>query len=289
MSEDFDVHVGSRRVSVRRRGSPSGRPILYFHGTPESRLTVDCFPIDLLSEVDIQLIAFDRPGYGNSRFAEFSFESIAADAVAILDHLSCDRVALLGHSGGGPFALATAAYYPERISCLGVSSGPGDYSLVPGGWASLTPADRLAASEVRLDRSRAAELFTPDFVEMRRELLGDEGHAFLSAGLPNDRVVIGDSAFASNFLDSILEGLREGVEGCAWDNVAWVANWSFHPSEINVPVRLFYGSLDNVIPISHGLWLQQEMPNAQLTRWDDLGHLGMFHHLKDVLEEITSS
>ena len=49
--------------------------------------------------------------------------SAAADIAAIADALGLSRFAVMGHSGGGPHALAAGALLPDRV--LAVVSGSG--------------------------------------------------------------------------------------------------------------------------------------------------------------------
>jgi pimeloyl-ACP methyl ester carboxylesterase len=103
-----EVTVDGRSVMVRDAGDPDGYPVLYFHGTPGSRLDVS-FGDDVAEQMGVRIISFDRPGYGRSASAPFGLRRIALDAQAIADVLALDPFATLGWSGGGPFALAVAA------------------------------------------------------------------------------------------------------------------------------------------------------------------------------------
>jgi pimeloyl-ACP methyl ester carboxylesterase len=54
---------GGRTVGYDDTGDPAGRPVLYLHGTPDSRLSRH--PDDgLAAAAGVRLLAVDRPGYG---------------------------------------------------------------------------------------------------------------------------------------------------------------------------------------------------------------------------------
>jgi len=108
---ESEIDRGGRVLRVRDAGDPGGAVVVYFHGTPGSRLDL-CFGEQLAAEHGVRLVTFDRPGYGGSIPAPFGLASIAADAHAITDELGIARFATLGLSGGGPGALA-AALAPE--------------------------------------------------------------------------------------------------------------------------------------------------------------------------------
>src|SRR5262249_13234638 len=97
-----------RRLAYLDYGDAAGFPILCCHGTPGSRLDFAVYgtPLD---EVHVRLIVPDRPGYGCSEAKRTARLLDWPDDVAQLaDHLGLARFAVLGVSGGGPFAAACA-------------------------------------------------------------------------------------------------------------------------------------------------------------------------------------
>jgi len=70
-------------------------------------------------------VAVNRPGYGQSDPAESGLASVADDTVAVADSLAVHRFAVLGASGGGPYALACAARHPDRVAAVGTVACPG--------------------------------------------------------------------------------------------------------------------------------------------------------------------
>ena len=58
----------------------------------------------------IRLIAPERPGYGLSDYRPFTIlAQIAEDLGAVADAYGLDRFAIIGVSGGAPFAVAAAS------------------------------------------------------------------------------------------------------------------------------------------------------------------------------------
>ena len=77
----------------------------------------------------MRLIAPDRPGFGESSFKPGrTIGAWADDVVQLADRLGLDRFALLGVSGGGPYALACAARMPDRVSRVALVGGLGPLS-----------------------------------------------------------------------------------------------------------------------------------------------------------------
>jgi pimeloyl-ACP methyl ester carboxylesterase len=73
-----------------------------------------------------RLIAPDQRGHGASTNPSrvLTFRQIAADTLALLDHLQIDRVKAIGVSGGGIALLHMATAQPARIEAMVVVSAP---------------------------------------------------------------------------------------------------------------------------------------------------------------------
>ena len=67
-----------------------------------------------------QLVLVDQRAHGRSSAppGPVTRDDLAADVVAVLDHLGIERAMLLGHSMGGIVAMTTALAAPERIAGL---------------------------------------------------------------------------------------------------------------------------------------------------------------------------
>lgn len=98
-----------RLLMFAEYGPVDGVPLLTFHGTPQCRLRV-ALTVEVITELGIRLIAFDRPGCGGSdRMAGRIVADSARDARAILDAVGVERAAVHGGSGGTPPAMAATS------------------------------------------------------------------------------------------------------------------------------------------------------------------------------------
>lgn len=110
-----------RKLSYAEFGDPTGYPVIYFHGFPGCRL--EPWPHQRMrARKRIRLICPDRPGIGGSsplpgrRYLDYP-----PDVLHLADHLGLRRFAILGVSGGAPYAVACAkAIPPERMSAVGL-------------------------------------------------------------------------------------------------------------------------------------------------------------------------
>ncbi len=252
--------AGGRRLAYDDVGDPSGVPVVYLHGCPDSRLSRH--PDDsIAARAGVRLIAVDRPGYGASdRSAETSRTAMAGDLVALLDHLAIERTAVVGWSAGGQYALACAAVAPERIVAAGVVAGTTPYSVemdVEEAAAMLLPAymtDELALEHV-------VEWKSPAY---RRDLESVPGlHEQLALGLSI----------------ATLEGVRSDLRN-------FVVPFEFELSSIALPVTLWYGTADDVVDVAIGRQLEAELPHATLQVVDGASHLLLVTHWTQILESL---
>ena len=112
---NFSVNVGNRVLNVLEAGIPDGIPVLFFHGTPGSKLIYTPSINDAESK-GIRLIGFSRPGYGESTPQPGRrISSVVEDVEAIIEALKIEKILVYGMSGGGPHALACAALLPGKV------------------------------------------------------------------------------------------------------------------------------------------------------------------------------
>ncbi|MGO8875464.1 MAG: alpha/beta fold hydrolase [Acidimicrobiales bacterium] len=288
-ASERDVIIEDRTVRVREAGDPSGFPVLYFHGTPGSRLDV-AFGDEIAATEGVKLLSFDRPGYGGSSLCPFGLLSLGRAALSITEQLGVDRFAALGLSGGGPFALAAAAAGGRRVTRVGVASGAGPFQEVPGALEQLSAIDTRAVGLLPDNPAEAAATFASGFVSFEVMSQGDDTvRAVFEPSLSErDRVLFADPVIGTKLIASIREGLRQGTEGAGWDNVAWVGRWEIDVAAIETPVLLWYGDEDLMAPPAHGHWLAEHLPRSQLVVRKGEGHLGLFDHFGEVLQALVA-
>jgi pimeloyl-ACP methyl ester carboxylesterase len=287
---DTEIIRGGRVVRVRDAGDPDGAVVMYFHGTPGSRLDL-CFGDTIAAGRGVRPVSFDRPGYGGSAAAPFGLASVAADAHAIADELGIARFATLGWSGGGPFALAAAAVGAGRVIRAGVVSGAGPFQEVPGALDSLDSDDRAALGLLPADPVAAASAFAAAF-ESLAELSRQSGNAGLVSAVESllsarDKELLGDPRFAAAFAGTVREALRQGTSGGGWDDVSWIGTWDIDLSAIRCPVLLWYGSDETRQLPAHGRWLAEHLPRAHLVLRDGEGHFSIYEHFGEMLDALT--
>jgi pimeloyl-ACP methyl ester carboxylesterase len=262
-----------RTLRVLEVGDPGGPVVVAHHGTPGARLPYR-LAVESAQERGLRLVAYDRPGYGGSTPAPGrSVADAAADVVTILDALGVDRFATYGGSGGGPHALACAAALPERCVAAVTLAGVGPTDAPDLDWlAGMGEGNIAEVAAAREGRERLTEYCRDDaagILSARPEELADAMRPHLSD--VDARALTGE--LAAHMLVAVTEALRPGVEGWVDDDFAFLAPWGFDPGSIRVPVLVWQGRHDLMVPASHGAWLCAHVAGADGGILEDEGHL----------------
>lgn len=221
----------------------------------------------------VRWVGYDRPGYGGSTGArDRDVASAAADVEAVVDSLGVDRFAVLGHSGGGPHALACASLLPDRVAAVVSLSGPAPYAAVGLDWfAGMAPAGVSSLTAARAGRASY--------------------DAHLAAGEEED---IGFTAEDWAALEGrwawLMSVVRPalGAPGAADDDLATAGDWGFDPTTIRVPTLVVHGGRDRVVPPDHGRWLAAHIPGASLRLLPEDGHITVLDAAESALGWLVS-
>ncbi len=250
--------VAVNGITLNYETTGSGDPLLLVMGLGGT-LSGWHYQVPMLSQ-HFQVIAFDNRGVGQSSAPEdlstYSMTQLAADAVALLDHLGIERAHVFGVSMGGMIAQHIALDYPERVRGLVLgctiphyepNPQPGDERaaepwvlemLLSG--ASKTPEDAI--------RDSITFNFAPDFAASHPEVIADY----------------------------IAEGLRERTSLHGFMG-QWSAIMSHSTLErlhtLAAPTLIQHGDLDSLVPIFNGRLLAEHISGARFQMIPGSGHV----------------
>ncbi|MGW7613154.1 alpha/beta fold hydrolase [Streptomyces sp. NPDC054766] len=262
---DLELSDG-RRLHVYDTGaddSDDGFAVFWHHGTPNIGAPPEpLFPA--AARLGIRWVSYDRPGYGGSPpRPDRNVASVAADVSAIADALSIDQFAVMGHSGGGPHALACGALLPERVLAVVSVAGLAPFGAEGFDWfAGMTDSGvgslrAAAAGRAAKESYEAGAQYDPD-------MFTPADHAALSGEW-------------SWFGDVVGPAVAAGPGGLIDDDLAYVAPWGFDPGQVVAPVLLLHGGQDRIVPSSHSQWLASRCPAAELRLSPDDGHISVLN------------
>jgi pimeloyl-ACP methyl ester carboxylesterase len=278
-----------RTLEVATVGSPSGATVYFHHGTPGTTRTVKSLE-GLLDYGDFYLVTASRPGYGqSSRRADRTIASVIDDVSSALAHVGRDEYTALGWSGGGPHALANAALDERcRAAVTLASVAPADVDF---DWTEGMGPENVEEFTLAKEGGPAYE----ELMAATGEFLGaatKDNIIDLMGGLLSqpDRDAMVDDDARELFVEGLRYGFVNGWRGYFDDNVAIMSPWGFDVSHITVPVHLFYGDDDLMVPATHGKWLSTHVPHAKTIHHPKDGHLSIFtSHLDEVADALQAS
>jgi pimeloyl-ACP methyl ester carboxylesterase len=288
VDNSFKVTLPDGRIlGYALAGAPQGEPVFTFHGLPGSRMESLLYH-EAAGKLNLLIITADRPGYGLSTPRPHRTLLQWSDDVACLaDHLGIASFSIIGVSGGAPCALACGARIAPRIKKLGIVCGLGPVYR-PG----LTGAMRLpTAMSLWLARRSPTLLKTLVGVPVLATAKLSPLLMLNVVGLFNggaDKKLLEDAHVKKLLNLNIREAFRQGIIGAATDMQLYTQSWGFQLSDITLPVKLWHGDADKVVPLSHGQYVHNHLPDSQLTVVPGEGHFSLpIRRAEQILQHFT--
>jgi len=286
---EFEVATADgRRLSARAAGPEDGAVVIYHSGTPGTRFMFDGY-LEEGAERGLRHVCYSRPGYdGSDRLPGRSVADSSADTMAVADELGAERFYVVGHSGGGTPALSDAAQFPARVIAAAVLA-----TFAPRGaegldWRAGTEGANggelaaLEAGDAALER--LLEGFARDFREVEH---GSQVREAFQDTLCQADLGTLTGRFLRYQVESFPLAVRGGIWGWLDDDKAVWGDWGFDLADIAVPVSIWQGREDGIVPAAHAEWLAAHVPGARLHLLAEDGHLSvMRHHYGAILDEL---
>ncbi len=270
-----------RKLSYTEWGDPAGRPVLEFRGLPSSR-EGDAIDLAALARAGVRRITVDRPGVGFSDpQPRRTLLSWPEDVRAMADNLGLETFAVLGTSGGGPYALACAFALHDRVSRAVIVSGLEPLER-PGALLGMNRGEVVTMILAR--RTPVLAQCIVGAVVIAERLRPGAVYRGLLKALPEvDRRVAVQPRVRDSLADSYTLAFRQGVRGQVHDWAIIASPWGFRPEDIDVLVQLHHGLVDDRVPPLHARDLAARIPHCQLTEYQDEGHMLVFSHAEEIL------
>lgn len=273
MTDRYCILPEGNRVCYRLDGDPAGRPLVLIAGLTLDLTSWPAAMVDGLTGLGFRVIRLDNRDVGHSTWATtappgrlrqlarrprkdgYDLGDMAADVVALLDHLGIDRAHLVGMSMGGMIAQTVAARYPGRaLSLTSIFSTTGAPEV------GQPAVSTLALLAKRPPRTRRA--FIDRHVAMMKHLAG--------RGFPLDVEAAAD--YAGGAWD-------RGPGPCAGAGVARQINAIFKSGDrtaelarITAPTQVVHGDRDPIVHPSGGAATAAAIPGARHLTIPGMGH-----------------
>lgn len=268
-----------RRLGYAEYGAADGTPVLFFHGAPgSSHIHTDM--ADIVAKRGIRLIAVDRPGYGwSDPQPGRTMLDWPDDIAALTDKLGLQRFAIIGFSGGSPYALACAYKLADRVTKVALAGAFAPLDA-PGVLAGMSPASiglfTLAKSNPDELRSTLAAVAPTPAALLEA----------MSASLPEwDKNVVNKRM--AEFGAEYTHTLRHGIEGLASDLVLLSNRWDFPLDKISNEVLLWCGTDDRNTPPAMTAYFSSALSNNHAVMREGEGHLSLLVHWEEILARLA--
>lgn len=243
-------------IAYGEYGDPGGTPVVFFHGTPGSRILAGLFD-SAAAASGVRLLTFDRPGFGRSDpWPTRSISDSGAVVTAVLDDADAATTSLLAFSGGSQHAIATAATDSDRITNVDIVSG----ATPPAVSDSTPPLQRVLGTLATRAPLVLRGLFRGQaWVAERRE-----PSFVVSQYRADDSNTSIDDQVAMTVKTDFLEAVSNSRHGVVTEFQNTASDWGIDFSTLNVPVTFWHGSNDTNVPLENVRRFNRAVPNGTL-------------------------
>ena len=274
-----------RRLAYAEYGDPQGKPIFFFHGTPGSRLFHHP-DTSVAASAGASIIAVDRPGFGRSDFKpDRTLLDWPGDVVQMADALNIGRFAVMGYSGGGPYAAVCASAIPNRLTAAGLVS-----SLAP-----LDSPEMTRGMHGMLHTFFSLERHLPPLARLSWRLMCNTWRRNPDLYFKAQLNCLYSSKEAQTMLPmmkamltaDLLDAIRNGTHGITWDLEILAKPWDFQLHAIPTDVFLWHGEDDTQAPLAMGKRLAGAIPHCRATFYPGEGHWAIYGHWQEILTALA--
>ncbi|MEA2522711.1 MAG: hypothetical protein QOI81_2357 [Actinomycetota bacterium] len=263
--------------------------VIFHHGTPGSG---DIFgpTAETAAEHGFRLASYSRPGYGgSSRQPGRSVADCAADTAALADHLGADHFYTVGASGGGPHALACAALLPGRVLSCATIAGVGPYGAPDLDFLEGMAPENHEEFDAAVTGEAALQAHLEAAVEALSAVTGPDLASALGELVSDVDIAVLTGDYAEFLVESFHRANAKGIWGWFDDDMAFTREWGFDLSAIAVPVTVWQGAKDMMVPFHHGQWLAAHVGGASAELRPEHGHLSLaIAHLGAILDGLRA-
>lgn len=263
----------------------SDSAVLFHHGTPGNSTTWRAW-FDELAGSELRAIAASRPGYAQSgRHQGRTVVDVVDDLSQVLDEYEIKRFVSVGWSGGGPHALAMSL--DKRCAGVITLAGVGQYGKSDLDFLHGMGPENIEEFGIALQGEGPLRKWMDANAVGLQHVTGDGLREAFGGliGKADKEVLAGD--FAEDMAAVMRRALSHGFDGWIDDDLAFVQDWGFDLGAIDIPVHLWQGDDDFMVPHNHSRWLASKIPTAELNFIPEHGHISLIvKHRHEIVTQL---
>jgi len=275
-----------RLLGYAEYGDPGGRPVVFFHGWPGSRIT-GMSGDAAAKEAGVRLISIERPCFGLSD--DHPGRTIAGwpdDVAHAADALGLGRFSVLGWSGGGPYAAACAWKLADRLDGCVIFAGTGPFDgAVPG----RNFADVKSMLNLAHRRPWVLGPAMSVFAFFLQRFPGRAMQSLFRSMPPADREIFNRPERLAMMGRSSQEAFRHGPRGPAQEIRLFTRPWGFDLAGIPMEVHIWQGEDDLQVPMLTAERMCEAIPRCTLHRIPNAGHFWIIDHWAELFETLLAA
>jgi pimeloyl-ACP methyl ester carboxylesterase len=272
-----------RSLDVLLGGAASGPALIAHHGTPSDASLWDDWD-GVAAANGLRLISISRPGYASStRQPGRRVASVVDDVTAVIDRLDVPWFVTAGWSGGGPHALACGALLPDRCRKVATLAGVGAYGQPDLDFLAGMGPENHAEFGAALEGEPQLRAWLEANAEEMRHVDGPSIAAAFGGLVPQIDKDVLSGGFADRLATTMRRGLAGGFDGWVDDDFVFVNDWGFDLAALRIPVTVWQGDLDLMVPFAHGAWLAKHIPTATKRDAPGHGHISLIAAYRDAI------
>jgi pimeloyl-ACP methyl ester carboxylesterase len=260
-------------------GISSTSAIVFHHGTPAHASLWSAW-LELAASHGIRALSYSRAGYGISdRNEGRTVFSNNGDIRELLDSFGIRDFISIGWSGGGPHALATTMMNGSKgaITLAGVGEyGAADLDFLAG----MGPENEEEFGEALKGEAEISAWMDKNAIAFK-DVTDNEIREALGGLIGDVDKKALDGAIADEYATATRKGLAVSFDGWIDDDIAFVQPWGFALADITVPVHIWQGDDDFMVPHAHSYWLEKHIPTGKLNFVPGHGHISLIADYKN--------
>lgn len=268
----FTLNSG-RTIELLENEVESERAIFFHHGTPGSSIVWQSW-LSQFAYSGIRVFATSRAGYGQSqRQIGRRVVDISDDVTQICDFYGIRSFVSIGWSGGGPHALSTTL--DSRCKGVVTLAGVGQFGKPDLDFLAGMGPENIDEIGVALQGESALQEWMKTNASSMQQVSGSQIRESLGGLIGSADKAVLEGSFAEEMAAAMRFGLAEGFTGWIDDDLAFVRDWGFDLGAIKLPVIIWQGDDDFMVPRSHSRWLNAVIPGSELRFAPGEGHISL--------------